>query len=604
MTIFDQKKIKELREVFPISKRMLLLLWEIDRFLFIGMLVIMAIPTVIPFINAYIYALIIDLIVSSFTTQFDYSALFILLGLRFLTLLVQNVAFSAQGYMDLVLWTKTPIFLYQKILSKISSLDIEYLENSEFKDTLQKVKESYVYMPMNFYSNLFFTYQSLLQLLIALIALSTLNWIFSVVIIIGAIPALINQVYFSRTLWGLWSEHSPFRKRFWYLSELIQDRQGAKELKIFSMAGTFLSQIETMQKKFAKENLSVGRKRLTASIGLNILSSTVFVGIEAFIALLAISRQISLGSLSYFSFVIWNFQGGVNGLFSNLGRVFDNSLYIKDIIRLLDMPPLILTSKNPVIISSKTPPKIEFRNVWFTYPGTKKHILKDLSLIVNPGEKIAFVGENGAGKTTIIKLLARFYDVSKGEILINNINIKNLDLVSWHKSLGIIFQDFIKYEYSLAENIHFGKAYEEFNLEKIKKSATLSGADKIAQNLPQEYSQMLGSTFDNGIDLSLGQWQKIALSRAFFRDAPILVLDEPTSSIDAKSEQEIFDKVDKLSQDKTVITISHRFSTVKNADTIYVLNRGRIIEKGNHKQLLKQGGTYEKLFNLQAQRYK
>jgi ATP-binding cassette subfamily B protein len=258
----------------------------------------------------------------------------------------------------------------------------------------------------------------------------------------------------------------------------------------------------------------------------------------------------------------------------------------------------------PVKITGPRAPSIEFRNVTFTYPGARTASVVNISFIIKPGQKVAFVGPNGAGKTTVIKLLARFYDVSSGEILINGRNIKDLDLDSWYKTLGIIFQDFLKYEYTLGENIHMGKIYEPFNLNKITKAAKLSGTDDLAKKLRFGYNHMLGLTFEGGTELSLGQWQKVALARAFLRNAPILILDEPTASIDAKAEKEIFDKVEKLSKSKTVITISHRFSTVKGADVIYVFKNGRIIEHGTHKTLLENKGSYSKLFNLQARRYR
>jgi len=214
------------------------------------------------------------------------------------------------------------------------------------------------------------------------------------------------------------------------------------------------------------------------------------------------------------------------------------------------------------------------------------------------------VGENGAGKSTLIKLLLRFYDVTHGEILINGINIKKVDLVSWYAQIGALFQDFIKYQFTLKENVFYGNKDENRNIELLKKAVAQSGAESYIESLPQKYNQVVGKMFEKGIDLSGGQWQKLALSRAFFKDAPILILDEPTSAIDAKAEYEIFERVQKLQKDKTVIIISHRFSTVRNADRILVLNNGQIIENGNHDELIRQDGVYAELFKIQAQGYK
>lgn len=564
----------------------------------------MALPASIPFVNAYIYALIINLVVSSVNHPFDYNKFYMLLAIRFVMLLLQYTASSLQTYAELIIWSKMPIYIYQKVLGKLSGLDVEYFENSEFKDSLQKVKESYAYMPLNLFTNVFYTFQSILQLLIAFFALSTLNIYLALGIFIAAVPAFLNQLYFSKTLWGVWSENSPFRKKFWYLSELIQDRQGIKELKIFGTAKKFLSEITDIQEKLAKENLIVGRKRLRNSFLINMIDTLIYIFIELRIVLLAVGGKISIGSLSYYTFVVWNFQSGVTGLFANLNRIYDQSQYVKEIFTVLDLPEKIKVKDNPIKIDFGKPPKIEFKNVTFAYPGQKKPILKDFSLTINPGEKVAFVGENGAGKTTIIKLLARFYDIEEGEILINDVNLKDIDLESWYKTLGIIFQDFIKYEYTLGENIHFGKVYEKYDLEKIKKAGEFADVDNLASNFKSGYDQMLGLTFEGGTELSLGQWQKVALARAFLRDAPLLILDEPTASIDARTEKEIFDKLEKLKRDKTVIIISHRFSTVRNADKIYVIKAGRITETGSHHDLMHLRGTYAKLFNMQAESYK
>ncbi|HVZ11811.1 MAG TPA: ABC transporter ATP-binding protein [Patescibacteria group bacterium] len=597
-------KLAETRETIYTSRRLLALIWKFDKKIVIGQLIATTIPIVIPFINAYIYALILDLIVHSIGKPFNFAHLYTLLALRLLTLIAGNLASSLQTYMDLITWVQIPVNLYQVVLSKLTTLDIEYFENDKFRDMLQKVREGYVWMPLNLYATIFSSIGSIIQIVISFIALATLSAPLALFIIIAAIPAFINQLYYSKILWKIWSKNSPLRKKFWYLSELIQHREGIKEMRIFGTSNKFLDEILDIQRNFAQKNLDVGKKRLGTSLLLNSLGSIFYIAIEGYIALQTIMSKITLGSLSYYTFVVFNFQGGISALFGNVSRNYDQSLYVRDIFRVLDLENKTIEIKNPIKIDPKNPPKIEFRDVTFIYANSKKPTLKNFSLTINPGEKVAFVGENGAGKTTLIKLLARFYDVTSGEILINGHNIKEIDLASWYKMLGVIFQDFIKYEYTLSENIHFGKIYEEINLEAIQEAARFSGTDEIAKKLDHGYDQVLGLTFKGGAELSVGQWQKVALARAFLRDAPVLVLDEPTASIDAKAEKEIFDKVEKLGRNKTVLIISHRFSTVRNADKIYVIENGKIAEEGSHNKLIKQRGIYAKLFNFQADRYK
>ncbi len=599
-----KNKFSELSRSYKTSKRLLLLLWSVDKGLFVGSFVFAGIPAILPFVNAYVYKLIIDLIINATNgAPFNIALLTTFITIRIFSLFLQDVAFSLQEYYDKLLWTKFPVYLYQIVLEKLSSLDVSLFEDSSFKDKLEKVKESYQWKPLNMLSNLFYGFQNLLQLAIALVAIATLNWIFIIIVLIVAIPAFINQSRQAKFTWGIWNDNSPHRKKFWYLSDLIQDGKSVKEIKIFQTAKRFLADLKEIYLKQVKDNTANAKNQLKVNILFNALNVAVYIGTEIYIIFSAISRSISVGDITYYTTVLNNFQNGISGLFRNVSRIFDNSLYIKDMFEVLDIESRIKEVSDSISIDPHIPHSIEFRNVTFTYPGANEKIFDNFSLTILPGQKIALVGENGAGKTTLIKLLARFYDVDSGEILIDGINLKNLKLDTWYKTLGILFQDFIKYEYSLKDNIYFGKVFEKEDLEEIKKAAHMSGADNVAEKLPRHYNQMLGKTFEGGIDLSTGQWQKVALARGFLRDAPILILDEPTAAIDAKAESEIFEKVESLSKDKTVIIISHRFSTVRNADKIYVIDRGKIKEEGTHEELLEKDGTYAKLFKLQAKGY-
>lgn len=604
LEILKSKKIGKAFDTLTVSKRLLLFLWSMDKKLFLSNLFIAIVPAFMPFANAYIYKLIIDIIVGSLTHPIiNLRFLYILLALRLITFIIQEVLFSLQSYIDLLLWTKVPVELYRLVLLRLSDLNLQYFEDSNFKDMLQRVKESYTWRPLNMISAIFYTIQSLASLSIAVIIISTFNLFLGLLIILIALPVFLNQTKYAKTIWGLWAQNSPYRKKFWYISDLIQNGDSVKEMKIFQTAKTFISELDILQKKFVSGNIAVGKKRLSTTIIFDVLGVIIYFAIEVFIILSTVARRISIGSLTYFTFVVGTFQGAVNGLFRNMSEVYNQTLYIEDIFKVMDAKSNIQSPKNPVKVNIHKAPTIEFRNVYFAYPESKRNVLENFSLVIKPGEKIAFVGENGAGKTTIVKLLARFYDVDKGEILINGVNIKNLDLISWYKTLGVIFQDFIKYEYTLRDNIYFGKTFEKENKDEIIKAAKSSGADKVAASLEKGYEQVLGKTFEGGADISVGEWQKVALGRAFFRNAPVMILDEPTASIDAKSENEIFEKVESLAKDKTVIIISHRFSTVRSADEIVVIKKGKIVEKGTHDQLINIKGLYSKLFNIQARRY-
>ena len=598
------EKISRFRQTVTTSWRLLGLLWSIDKWLLISNAIAVTIPALVPFAFAYIFKLVIDQVVLSVSSgSIDFNKFILLFTGGFAVYTIQSLAFSAQDYFNRLLYTKIPISLYQIVLSKISTLDIAYFEDSEFKNTLEKVRDAYSWRPLNMMEYLLFGFQSLIQVVVAVVILATLAPLLIVIILIVALPELISRIKESELSWGIWDAQSPHRKKFWYISSMLQERDSVLEMKLFQLPKRFLSEIRGIQKNIYEDNKVLATKYLGINSIFNVLGGITFIAILLFIVLEAIAKRVTVGDISYYTTVITNLQSGVGGLFRNLVRIFSESLYTASVFEVLDAPPKIKQIEKPTKINLNKPPLIELKNVSFTYPGSKKAVLKNFNLSLNPKEKIALVGENGSGKTTLIKLLCRFYDVDEGEILINGVNLKKLDLNDWYKALGVLFQDFVKYEYRAWENIHFGKADEKENIKRVVEAANLAGADPMIRKLEKGYEQMLGRTFEGGVELSIGQWQKIALARGFFRSAPILILDEPTAAIDAKAEAEIFNRVEKLSKDKTVIIISHRFSTVRNADKIYVIDNGGIIESGSHTQLMKLNGQYATLFNLQAKGY-
>lgn len=597
-------RLERTREALDVSRRLILLVWHVDKWLFLLTFITTLVPAVVPFINLYLYKLIIDLVAEAIGgSAFDYQQLYLLIAIRTGTYFLSYVATATQDYVERILWLKTPIKLNDMILEKLSSLDIEYFEDSKFRDLLEKVKEAIGFRPQNLLSHILFTAQTFLQLSIALVAIIQLNWLLLFLISIIAVAELLSQTYQADLAWGIWFENSPGRKKLWYLSELLSDFRTIREVKIFELAGKFIKDIRDIQQKFYTDQKGLVRRAYTFNLLFNGLSTIVFIGFEVYVFLQAVVRKVTIGDIPFYSGIVTNFQDGISGFFKNTGLIFENSLYVKSIFDLFDLEPrLDRTGKNIKLPKGKAP-KIEFRNVDFAYPGTTRKQLNGFSLTINPGEHIALVGENGAGKSTIIKLLSRFYDVTGGEILVDGVNIKDLDLTDWYRHLGVLFQEFNRYDYTARENIEFGKGHEAIDFKEVVRAAKESGAHAVIGKLEDQYEQILGRTFKGGIDLSWGQWQKVALARAFFRNPPILILDEPTSSIDAKSEAEIFDKVQKMPKTKTVILISHRFSTVRNADRIYVIDGGKIAEEGTHEELMKKETQYAQLFKLQAKGY-
>jgi len=596
--------LKRLRTSATISKRLLSLIWEKERAVFVATCIGVTVPGVIPFVNAYIYKLIIDQVIAGIDAgSVSVYQLTGLLAARVVTYFLQDAAFSTQNYAEKLLWTKFPIHLNALILGRLAKLELQHFEDPKFKTALERMKESVGWRVQNVVSNILFAYQSAVQMLIAFVAIISLNWFLVFAVLVVAVPEFIYQLYESRAEWSIWNWNSPRKKRYTYLSWLIQDAPSVKELKIFALAPRFVEETTAIQWEFYESNRKLTRKSYIFELLFNVFGTALFIGVEIYVIVQAFARRVTIGDISFYTQIVGNFQNGISGFLRNVSRVLENAQYVESIFEVIDAPPLLPSSQPPVTVTSDKPPLIEFKNVGFKYPGSDTFILKNFSLAIQPGEKIAFVGENGAGKSTIIKLLVRFYDVTEGQILIDGTDLRELDLASWHRHVGVLFQDFNQYEDLVKKNIYYGNVDKGLDMPSIEASAHASGADDVVASLPEKYEQMLGKTFEQGTELSTGQWQKVALARAYFRNAPVLVLDEPTAAIDARAEHEIFERVEKLSADKTVIVISHRFSTVRMTNRIIVLKDGTILEQGSHEELMAQKGLYAELFALQAKGY-
>ena len=559
--------------------------------------------TLYPFIQVFLLAKVLDLFSSGQQVTFTDLSL-IIIGY-----LIASVAkLTLKSLMDVkeaYLQIKFEGYIDLQISKKLTELDPATFENPEFQNLiaqLEGVKGTIQMHLVRFISLI----DAVFKFTTAALVVSVTFPLFAPIILIATIPSYIAFDKFRISTWPFYVEkRSVVTRVTQYIKNLLFSDSTSKESAIFKTGETMLAKIKKQQQlyfsDFDKVNGPWSLKILLAKL----IQFSAFVYTQH----LNLSR-VFMGTLTIGNFALV-FQQSLNltlsaeDILNQYSSMAARNKYIDKYFDFINTQKTITSPVLPkAITATPMPPLIEFKNVSFKYPKTERYILKNFNLKIESGEKIALVGENGAGKTTIIKLLLRFYDVSEGEILTNGVNIKEVDLNGWHKQIGALFQDFIKYQFTFKENVYLGDLTKINQERLLKKAIEKSGANKYLDNLPKGVDQILGKMFKGGVDLPGGQWQKLALARAFFRDAPILILDEPTSAIDAKAEYEIFQKVQALQKGKTVIIISHRFSTVRNADRILVLEGGKIIEEGSHKKLMKKGGLSAELFEIQAQGYK
>jgi ATP-binding cassette subfamily B protein len=559
--------------------------------------------TFYPLIQVYLLARLLDLLASGKQLSFSNISWMIIVYLTasiFKVFIYHVVLMRGAGY-EFALNDYIEI----QIDKKLNQLDPAVFESTKFQNLLAQMNG--VKAAMNSYLSRMVSVMSYtVQLMTAIIVVSTKFPIFVPIIILSTIPLFLSLNKYRDNTWiFMTKERGMLERLFQYIRTTLSSPATSKEVAIFKNSSSLMEKFKVSHDSYYKRFSKAYVKTLFPMILSGLVQLFAFVITQAYNLAAVFAKKLAIGQFTLYFQQSLNLVQATEGVLDNYSSMNARVKSIDQYIELLEYPNSISQLDKPVAIPKKpSPPVIEFKNVSFKYPESERFILKDFNLIIQSGEKVSLVGENGAGKSTIIKLILRFYDVTDGEILINGINIKEIDLNTWYKKIGALFQDFIKYQFTLKENVIYGDLDKKNDLEALKDALRKSGADSFLGNLPKGVDQIVGKTFEGGEDLSGGQWQKLALARAFFRNAPLLILDEPTSAIDAKAEYEIFENVQKLQKDKTVIIISHRFSTVRNADRILVLDEGKIIEEGNHEKLMEKKGLYAELFNLQAEGYK
>ncbi|MBZ9786652.1 ABC transporter ATP-binding protein/permease [Psychroflexus sp. CAK57W] len=490
-----------------------------------------------------------------------------------------------------------------ELIQKTAKVELASLEDSEFYDKLERARQQTT-SRVTLMSNVLAQIQDIITIISLITGLIYFYPILIVLLVISIIPSFINELKYSQSSYSLQKSWTPERRELDYMRMIGASDVTAKEIKLFGLADFISNTFKRISDKYYKANKKLSIKKSLWGGTFHVFGDLAYYGAYVFIVLKAVAGFVTIGDLTFLAGSFSRLRSQLQTVFSRFSNITESAMYLQDYFEFIDMD---FSGDHPEQYRegpTEFKHSIRFEHVSFRYPGSEKNVLTNISFELIKGEKLALVGENGAGKTTLIKLLLRLYDPTEGQILMDGVPVQEYRKPDYQKMLGAIFQDFVKYYLTAKINIAVGNIEEEHNLDKIKNAAVQSLANDVIESLPEGYDQGLGRRFRKGAELSGGQWQKIALARAYMSDAPIIILDEPTSALDARAESEVFQRFIGLTEDRTSIIISHRFSTVRMADRILVLQNGRILELGTHQELLAKPQLYAELFELQAEGYR
>ena len=491
-----------------------------------------------------------------------------------------------------------------KLMAHAATLDLEHFEDPELQDNLERARRQTTGR-MTLVSTLFEQAQDVLTVASLAAGLVVLAPWLILLLAVALIPAFLGEAHFNAQGYSLTRAWTPERRQLDYLRQVGASAETAKEVKVFGLNAYLTERYRVLADAFYAANRGLAIRRAAWGGLLGALGSLGYFAAYGWIAVETARGRFSIGDLTFLAGSFGRLRGLLEGLLSRFSSVASQALYLDDLFDFFEIQPSITSPEHPRPFPVPMQTGFVFENVGFKYPGPgEKWAVRGLSFELHAGEVIALVGENGAGKTTLVKLLARLYDPDEGRILLDGHDLREYDLDNLRSHIGVIFQDFVRYHFTARDNIAVGRIEARDDLPRIEQAAELGLADAVIESLPLGYDQVLGKRFREGVDLSGGQWQKIAIARAYMRDADVLILDEPTSALDARAEYEVFVRFKRLIEGRTAVLISHRFSTVRMADRILVLDQGRVIESGSHEALMAQKGRYAELFDLQAAGYR
>ncbi|MFT3695392.1 MAG: ABC transporter ATP-binding protein [Kofleriaceae bacterium] len=601
----DKIDLKSYLGVFRYSRRAIGLVWSTSRVITIGLALGSVLAGLIPTAIAYISKRLVDAVVHAHgsASAADRHAAMWWVGAELAIVVAMALVTRTLGIFRSLLRQQLGQRINVEILEKALTLALTQFEDSELSDKLTRARREASSRPLSLVSQTF----ELGQSIITLVGLGGLLFAFSPlalgILFVAAIPPFVSELKFSGDAFRLNRWRTPETREQLYLETVLAREDHAKEVMLFGLGGRFLKRYREIFDKLYKGDRDIAIKRGVWGLVLGTLGNVAFYGMYLWIALSTIDGAITIGAMTMYVYVFRQGQSALSSALGDVGGMYEDNLYLSNLYEFLDTKTL--TPGGTATVGAIPGDGVRFENVSFQYPGSNEIALANVDLHIKPGSKLAIVGENGSGKTTLIKLLTRLYEPTSGRVLLDGTDLREWEPTTLHRRIGVIFQDFVRYQLKVGENIGAGdvRAYED--RERWDDAAERGLAKPFIKDFPNTFDTQLGKWFKDGRELSLGQWQKIALARSFMRrDADILVLDEPTASMDAEAEVKIFDRFREVTADRIAIVISHRFSTVRMADEIIVLDHGKIIERGSHETLVAKGGRYATLFDLQARGYR